>query len=103
MAGEEAHEATLRNLLNRKGYGSMDEALRRARDLGLKDGRELGLKDGHELGLKEGAAVAQRAIRDMCELLGLALSERQADSLSRMSLSELDALRRHLTAHRRWP
>ncbi|HRI68574.1 MAG TPA: DUF4351 domain-containing protein [Polyangium sp.] len=59
---EAAHEATFRNLLQRRGYASLEEVEERARVKGrregTKKGRERGLKkgrlEGREVGLLEG-------------------------------------------------
>ncbi|WP_437611801.1 Uma2 family endonuclease [Sorangium sp. So ce834] len=75
-----AHEATLRNLLQRKGYDGLDAV----RD----EGRRQGLR---------------AAVRDLCELLGIALSPEREASLDAMDEAALGALREHLKRDRRWP
>ncbi|KYF86548.1 hypothetical protein BE20_28695 [Sorangium cellulosum] len=79
-----AHEATLRNLLQRKGYDGLDAVL----DEGRKQGRAAGLR---------------AAVRDLCELLGITLSPDREASLGAMDEAALGALREHLKRDRRWP
>jgi hypothetical protein len=50
-----AHEATLRNLLQRKGYGSLDAL----REEGRKEGKKKGQKEGRKKGLEEGILKGQ--------------------------------------------
>jgi hypothetical protein len=78
-----AHEATLRNLLQRKGYASLDAV------------REEGLLQGHRHGLRTG-------VRDLCEVLGVTLSPEREAALDAMAESELLALRDRLKRERRW-
>jgi hypothetical protein len=40
---------------------------------------------------------------DLCEVLGLALSEGQQSRLAMMNVAELEALRQQLKQTRRWP
>ncbi|KYG00613.1 hypothetical protein BE21_57235 [Sorangium cellulosum] len=75
-----AHEATLRNLLQRKGYDGLDAAL----------------DEGGRQGLRA-------AVRDLRELLGITLSPDRAASLDAMDEAALGALREHLKRDRRWP
>lgn len=55
-----AHEVVLRNLLQRRGYASLNEVLDKGREQGLEEGREQGLEEGHEQGLKEGLKQGRR-------------------------------------------
>jgi hypothetical protein len=75
-----AHEATLRNLLQRKGYDGLDAV--------LVEGRKQGLRAG---------------VRDVCELLGITLSPEREAALDAMDEAALGALREHLKRERRWP
>ncbi|WP_437285979.1 Uma2 family endonuclease [Sorangium sp. So ce406] len=77
---EAAHEATLRNLLQRRGYEDID-AVR---------------EEGHTQGLRT-------AVRDLCEVLGIALSPERDAALDVMAEPELSALREQLKRERRWP
>ncbi|WP_437645323.1 Uma2 family endonuclease [Sorangium sp. So ce362] len=77
---EAAHEATLRNLLQRRGYADI-EAVR---------------EEGHTRGLRT-------AVRDLCEVLGIALPPDREAALEAMAGPELSALREQLKHERRWP
>jgi hypothetical protein len=59
-----AHEATLRNLLQRKGYTSLEEieekAIKKGRREGSKKGNQRGLKKGRVEGRVEGLVEGQR-------------------------------------------
>jgi hypothetical protein len=83
-----AHEATLRNLLQRKGYDGLDAVL----DEGRKQGRAAGVRAGLRV-----------AVQDLCELLGIALSPEREAALDAMDEAALGALREHLKRDRRWP
>lgn len=82
-----ANETTLRNLLNRKGYPSLDEALARS------------LKEGMDLGLNE----VRQALLDLCEVLGIEVTAERHAALAGMDLTQLGALRVHLKQQRAWP
>ncbi|XXY54209.1 Uma2 family endonuclease [Sorangium sp. So ce269] len=77
---EAAHEVTLRNLLQRKGYESLAAV--------QASGREEGLRTG---------------LRDLCELLAIELSPEREAALDAMKEAELLALRERLKRERRWP
>jgi len=79
-----AHEATLRNLLQRKGYAGLDAV--------KEEGRR-----------QERVAALRAWVRDVCELLGIALSPERAAALDAMEEAELGALRDHLKRNRCWP
>jgi len=49
-----AHEAALRNLLQRRGYRDLDAVLEKGREEGQEEGRKEGRKEGREEGRKEG-------------------------------------------------
>ncbi|MBI4818920.1 MAG: Uma2 family endonuclease [Deltaproteobacteria bacterium] len=49
-----AHEAQLRNLLQRKGYASLRAALDSSEQAGLEKGEKLGIEKGEKLGLEKG-------------------------------------------------
>ncbi|WP_433930297.1 Uma2 family endonuclease [Sorangium cellulosum] len=77
---EAAHEVTLRNLLQRKGFESLAAV--------QASGREEGLRTG---------------LRDLCELLAIELSPEREAALGAMKETELLALRDRLKRERRWP
>ncbi|WP_437672292.1 hypothetical protein [Sorangium sp. So ce131] len=77
---EAAHEATLRNLLQRRGYAGLDAVREEERVAGLR-----------------------AWVRDVCELLGIGISPERAAALDTMAEAELSALREHLKRNRRWP
>ncbi|WP_438023929.1 Uma2 family endonuclease [Sorangium sp. So ce233] len=85
---EAAHEATLRNLLQRRGYEDIDSV----REEGRKEGRN----EGHTQGLRT-------AVRDLCEVLGIALSPEREAALEAMTGPELSVLREQIKRERRWP
>jgi predicted transposase YdaD len=51
---DEAERATLRNLLQRRGYEDLDAVLAKGRQEGHEEGLKEGLKEGHQEGLREG-------------------------------------------------
>jgi Uma2 family endonuclease len=70
-----AHELTLRNLLQRKGYGGLDEVREQAR----KEGQEQGWEAGREQGWEQGRIEAlRRAVGEVVEARGLVLDGSQA-------------------------
>lgn len=81
---EAAHKATLRNLLQRAGYKSLDEV------------REEGREEGREETLRQSA-------RDLCEVLGIELTPEREAAIAAMNASALTDLRAHLKRDRRWP
>ncbi|WP_437815764.1 Uma2 family endonuclease [Sorangium sp. So ce1078] len=83
-----AHEATLRNLLQRKGYDGLDAVL----DEGRRQGQSAGMRAG-----------MRAAVRDVCELLGIAISPEREAALDAMDEAALGALRERLKRDRRWP
>lgn len=78
-----AHEAILRNLLQRKGYASLDAV----REAGREEGREEGLR---------------AAVRDLCDVLGIPLDAAREAEMAGMDVAALDALRARLKSERRW-
>lgn len=77
---EAAHKVTLRNLLQRAGYESLDEV--------REEGREEGLR---------------QSARDLCEVLGIELTPEREAAVAGMNASALADLRDHLKRERRWP
>jgi predicted transposase YdaD len=101
---EAAHEATLRNLLQRRGYEDIEAVREEGRDEGRKEGRNEGRKEGRNEGRKEGHTQGLRiAVRDLCEVLGVALSPEREATLEAMAGPELSTLREQLKRERRWP
>ena len=82
-----AHRLTLRNLLQRQGYESLDDV----REEGRGEGRE----EGHEDGLRT-------AIRDLCEAFGIALGPEREGQIAALRGPALDELRARLKRDRRW-
>jgi hypothetical protein len=65
--------------------------------------RHQGEIDGLREGREEVLRVARQAILDLCEVLGLAVTEERRADLQARDLPGLDALRTHLKTHRAWP
>lgn len=93
---EAAHEVTLRNLLQRHGYDSL-EAVRQESKV---EGKLEGKLEGEAVGT---AAGLRLAVADLCEAYGVELSPDRRAQIEAASLSELQALRVALKATRRWP
>jgi hypothetical protein len=89
---EAALDASVRNLLQRKGIPALDEALARSRD----EGRAMGREEGREEGLRA-------AIEDLCELLSIELTAERREWLATQNAAALDTLRAALKRDRRWP
>lgn len=85
---EAANEATLRNLLNRKGYADLDAV--------KADGLEVGLEAGQRRGLRQ-------AVYDLCEVLGIEMTQERSVAVEGLDLNGLEALRGHLKKARAWP
>ena len=67
-------------------------------------GRRLKIDDGQAAGKAEGEAKGQReAMADLCEVLGIELTEGRRAQLDALDLDGLNALRTHLKTHRGWP
>jgi flagellar biosynthesis/type III secretory pathway protein FliH len=98
----------------RRVVASLRETMRRATSVTKKEREEFmteawaeferweertlqrGHKEGHRLGM-------QAAVQDLCEVLGIDLTEERQELLKRMDLPMLEALRTHLKQHRAWP
>ncbi|WP_231511707.1 Uma2 family endonuclease [Chondromyces apiculatus] len=85
---EAAHEITLRNLLQRRGYESLEAVQAQAMAKGLEQGR---------------AESLRAALVDLYEAYGLVLSAEQEAAVQAMDIGELEALRAALKRERRWP
>ena len=77
---EASNEATLRNLLNRKGYRSLEDVEAKGQ-----------LKEAHA------------ALLDLCEVLGIELPAERRAEIERADLATLQSLRAGIKQHRRWP
>jgi hypothetical protein len=78
--------------------------LEAAREEGRIEGEVRGEARGEARGEEKGRGAALRAaIVDLCEVLGIALTEEQRASLAAMSATELDPLRLRIKRERRWP
>ncbi|MGK4000280.1 Uma2 family endonuclease [Sorangium sp. So ce1024] len=93
---EAAHEAALRNLLQRRGYEDLEAVREEGRKEGKREGRKEGKREGHTQGLRT-------AVRDLCEVLNIALSPERDAAIEAMAGPELSALRELLKRERRWP
>jgi hypothetical protein len=90
-----AHRLTLRNLLQREGYESLEDVREEGREKGREEGREKGREEGREQGLRA-------AIRDLCDLLGIPVGPEREAALAAMRAAALDELRARLKRDRRW-
>lgn len=81
---DEAHDVTLRNLLQRKGYPSLDALRAESRRAGHRDG-------------------LRQTIQRLCEALAIPLGEDRRAQLQAMDEAALDALCLHVSVHRAWP
>jgi len=105
-----AEEATF-TLEEAEAYRRVNDEIEQARQLaeegetrGVEKGKKLGLDEGKKLGLDEGKKLGLRqAIGDLCEAYGIDVEEAKQAYLARLGLEELDALRNHLKAHKKWP
>jgi hypothetical protein len=85
---EAAHEAVLRNLLQRKGFDSLEAV------------HQQGLENGLEKGLEKGL---RRTVHELCEVLGIPLSADREAAIEAMTAAQLEAVCVHLKRDRRWP
>jgi Uma2 family endonuclease len=74
-----AHELTLRNLLQRKGYRDLEDVRETERKEGLEEGRQQGLKEGREQGQVQGLLSALQTI---LSTRGLALGPAEAERMA---------------------
>jgi len=86
-----AHEAVLRNLLQREGYGSVEEIRQQGEETGEKKGEER----GEETGLR-------RTVREVCDVMGIALSAAQKQRLEKLHKRHLEQLLAQIKTERRW-
>ena len=74
----------------------VEQETQRLRDEGKSDGLRKGKADGLREGLRE-------AVVDLCELLGIELTEARQQQLADLDLVGLRSLRAQLKAARSWP
>jgi hypothetical protein len=86
-----AHEATLRNLLQRRGYRDLDDVRAQGREEAREEAREEGRADGLRF-----------AVHGLCEAFGIDLGAEREAVLGKMSAAELEALQQRLLRDRRW-
>jgi Uma2 family endonuclease len=79
---------------------SAKAALAEGHKAGLAEGHKTGVAEGHKTGVAEGL---RQAVRDLCEVLGIAVPADREAALHAMASEELAALRDHLKRERRWP
>jgi predicted transposase/invertase (TIGR01784 family) len=107
---ELANEATFTEG-EREAYRKMQDEIDAALNLaeqaekrGEARGKADGLREGKEEGLREGKAAGLRAaVADLCEVLGVELTEARKAQLAGLEVAGLEALRLHLKQHRSWP
>ena len=84
-----------------------DEIKREGEAIGRAEGEALGIAKGEALGIAKGEAIAhataRAAVLDLCEVLGIELTNEQRERLDALSLAELEALRLAIKRDRRWP
>jgi len=101
-----ALEATLRNLLQRQGYESLEavreEGIEQGIEKGIEQGLEQGLEKGIEKGLQQGLELARSTIEDLCEAYGIHVDDERRRALAAMTKNDLEALRTRLKRERRW-
>jgi hypothetical protein len=67
-------------------------------------GKAAGAREGKEEGLREGKATGLRAaVADLCEVLGVEVTEERRAHLAALDLLGLEALRAELKAKKAWP
>lgn len=88
---EASHEATLRNLLQRRGYQGLDDVRAEGREAGREEGREAGERRGLE-----------EAVAALCDVLEIPLTDERRATVSSSGLADLRALVDRLRHQRRW-
>lgn len=81
-----AHEATFRNLLQRRGYEDLDAVLREGREEGWEKGREKGQEEGREEGR------GQHAMNTARKMLADGMADELILKYTGLSQAELDQL-----------
>ena len=81
-----------------------EKGLEDGRKQGLEDGRKQGLEDGRKQGFEDGRKLSLKAaLRDICQLLGIALTAARVAQLEAATDDELDQLRQDIVKLRGWP
>jgi predicted transposase/invertase (TIGR01784 family) len=78
----------------------LEKGLEKGEKLSLEKGEKLGLEKGEKLGLEKGL---RNAIQDLCEILGVDLTDERRAQMEQMDLVQLGGLRSHLKETRTWP
>lgn len=87
---EVAHEATLRNLLQRKGYKSLEDVEEKALKKGLREGSKKGRQRGLKKGREEGRVEGQR--QTILRLLAARFGDLPQDAVQHIQNASSDAL-----------
>jgi predicted transposase/invertase (TIGR01784 family) len=79
------------------------EGLDEGRKQGLDEGRKQGLDEGRKQGLDEGRKQGLRqAIRDLCDVLGIEVTNERHAELERLDAAALSALRDRIKSTKTW-
>jgi hypothetical protein len=68
-----------------------------------EEGMREGLRAAEAEAMREGLRTAYGRVEDLCEVLGVELTDERKAHLAGLDLAGLEALRRHLKTHRAWP
>lgn len=80
------------------------EAEARGKATGVREGKAEGLREGKAAGLREGKEEGLRqAVVDLCEVLGVEVTDERCAHLAALDLPGLEALRAELKAKKTWP
>lgn len=92
------------NLSPRENYLYKEEAeWEDTKTTSFRDGKNEGLKEGRDEGLKEGLrAGLLKAIRDICDLLGITFDESRRALLDSLDVVDLEALRERIKQEKCW-
>lgn len=91
-----AHAVTLRNLLQRKGYESLEAVEQKGLERGLAKGREEAMREARREALRE-------VVRAFCEVFGIPVTAAREAALAAMDVEALEGVRAALKRDRRWP
>jgi hypothetical protein len=101
LKGHPEDEATRRRLMNFEQM--VEQETQRLIEFGKADGLREGKAEGLREGLHEGTVALREAVGDLCELLGVELTEARRQHLASLDLAGLQQLRVALKATRSWP
>jgi predicted RNA polymerase sigma factor len=90
----------------REGLRAAEAEMKRIKEEGMLEGlraAEAEMQRLKEEGMREGLHAAYGRVEDLCEVLGVELTEERKAHLAGLDLAGLEALRRHLKTHRSWP